>query len=132
MKYIYNQRTIFDITGKSPPMSELRVVLLGSKRSGKSSSGNTLLGRDAFDLMESTPQCVMRQGEVAGRQVTVVKAPGWWRLIGYTTELKKQEIVLSVSHCPPGPHIVLLLIGIQHFLTDVKYAIPEFLEFLSE
>src|SRR4029434_10988983 len=106
---------MFYITGKSPPLSEFRVVLLGYKNAGKSSSGNTILGREEFDTVGRTAQCVKRQGEVAGRQVTVVEAPGWWINFNLkdTLELTKQEIVLSVSLCPPGPHVVLLVIRVD-------------------
>ena len=70
-------------------------MLLGGKRAGKSSSGNTILGREEFDLRSGPAQCVKRQGEVAGRQVTVVDPPGWWvnLPVERTTELLKQEIV---------------------------------------
>ena len=99
--YVFIIHTIY-ITGKSPPLSEFRVLLLGNRNAGKSSSGNTILGREEFDLKRRTAQCVKRQGEVAGRQVTVVEAPGWWGNVNLkdTPELTKQEIVLSVSLCP--------------------------------
>lgn len=88
----------------------MRIVLLGSVYVGKSSSGNTILGNEAFDLRR-TVQCVRRQGDVAGRQVAVVEAPGHWGNvnISHTLELIKQEIVLSVSWSPPGPHAILLV-----------------------
>ena len=90
-------------------LSELRIVLLGSRDAGKSSAGNTILGRDEFDLRRAA-QCVKRRRDVAGRQVTVVDTPGWWGNypVVSTPELVKQEIVLSVSvspmttHSPPG------------------------------
>ncbi|XP_076123316.1 uncharacterized protein LOC143103419 [Alosa pseudoharengus] len=120
--------------GNSSPQSEFRVVLLGYRNAGKSSSGNTILGREEFDLNRRTAQCVKRQGEVAGRQVTVIEAPGWWKnekLIN-TPELTKQEIVLSVSLCPPRPHAVLLVIEIERSFTfEERITIQEHLELLG-
>ena len=118
--YVFIIHTIY-ITGKSPPLSEFRVLLLGNRNAGKSSSGNTILGREEFDLKRRTAQCVKRQGEVAGRQVTVVEAPGWWGNVNLkdTPELTKQEIVLSVSLCPPGPHAVLLVIRVDRSITEL-------------
>ncbi|KAF4073206.1 hypothetical protein AMELA_G00256250 [Ameiurus melas] len=92
-------------------LSELRLVLLGCRTAGKSSSGNTILGSDEFDLRGSA-QCVKRQGEVAGRKITVVEVPGW-QSDKNVTQVLKQEIVLSVSMCPPGPHAVLLVMRLD-------------------
>ncbi|KAI4890650.1 hypothetical protein NFI96_026379, partial [Prochilodus magdalenae] len=100
-------------------LSELRIVLLGYRDAGKSSSGNTILNREEFEL-KRTAQCVKRQEEVAGRHITVVEAPGWWNTytVEESTELLKQEIVLSVSLCPPGPHAVLLIIRVDSVLKE--------------
>uniref|UniRef100_A0A6Q2XG10 AIG1-type G domain-containing protein n=1 Tax=Esox lucius TaxID=8010 RepID=A0A6Q2XG10_ESOLU len=115
-------------------LSDLRIVMLGSRWAGKSSSGNTILGRKEFDLRTSA-QCVKRQGEVAGRQVTVVDTPGWWENypIEKTPELIKQEIMLSVSLCPPGPHTLLLVIRVDRSFTEEhRRSIEEHLGLLSE
>ncbi|KAK6307032.1 hypothetical protein J4Q44_G00221800 [Coregonus suidteri] len=115
-------------------LSELRIVLLGYRVAGKSSSGNTILGRKEFDLRR-TAQCVKRQGEVAGRQVTVVDTPGWWANdpVEVTPELVKQEIVVSVSLCPPGPHTLLLVIDVDDtFTEEYRRAVEEHLTLLSE
>src|SRR4029434_10459049 len=97
------------MSGDSLHLSELRIVLLEYISSGKTSSANTILGREEFDTVGRTALSVKRQGQVAGRQLTVVEAPGWWSNVNLkdTPELTKQEIVLSVSLCPPGPHAVL-------------------------
>ncbi|KAI4876252.1 hypothetical protein NFI96_009864 [Prochilodus magdalenae] len=54
---------------------ETRIILLGSRDAGKSSAGNTILNREESEL-KKTVQCVKRQGEVAGRHITVVEVPG--------------------------------------------------------
>ncbi|ROL45394.1 GTPase IMAP family member 8, partial [Anabarilius grahami] len=115
-------------------LSDLRIVLMGYRYAGKSSSGNTILGREEFDLKRSA-QCVRRHGEVADRHITVIEAPGWW--MNYTVEKSperlKQEILLSVSLCPPGPHAVLLIIDVDSRFkeTEIK-AVQDHLDLLSE
>ncbi|XP_062844418.1 GTPase IMAP family member 8-like [Trichomycterus rosablanca] len=114
MKVQRQRQDIRSRTDVSLHLSEVRMVLLGYINSGRSSAGNTVLCKDAFDLSKTT-QCVRRQGDVAGRQITVVEAPGWWsdRTVEKSTELLKQDIVLSVSLCPPGPHAVLLVVSLK-------------------
>ena len=100
----------------------MRIILLGYKGSGKSSSGNTILCSEQFSL-ETTDQCEKRQGDVAGRRVSVVDTPGWFYddPLNRTSELIKQQIVLSASLCPPGPHALLLVIGAGFSLTADEY-----------
>ncbi|XP_067088553.1 GTPase IMAP family member 8-like isoform X2 [Osmerus mordax] len=134
MKVQEQRETLRSQMGDSLHLSDLRIVLLGGRYAGKSSSGNTILGREEFDL-RTTAQCVKRQGEVAGRQVTVVDTPGWWRQlhVEHTTELVKQEIVHSVSLCPPGPHTLLLVIGLDVSFTEKeRRSVEGHLQLLSE
>src|SRR4029434_8785231 len=122
-------------SGKKHHLSELRIVLLGYRKAGKSSSGNTILGREEFDTVGGTAQCVKREGQTAGRHITVVEAPGWFCNLSVvnTPECIKQEIVLSVSLCPPGPHAVLLVMNpITSFTETHRRAAHEHLELLGE
>ncbi|XP_056595421.1 GTPase IMAP family member 8-like isoform X1 [Triplophysa dalaica] len=114
-------------------LSELRIVLMGSRRAGKSSAGNIILNREEFDL-KTTDQCMKRQREVADRHITVIEAPGWWWTpVEQISEILQQEILLSVSLCPPGPHIVLLVICVEHrFTVNDREAFQAYVELLGE
>ncbi|KAM7370611.1 hypothetical protein PAMP_010140 [Pampus punctatissimus] len=116
---------------KATPAKELNAVLVGSKSSQKHLVGNIILRRNVFDSRDATFCCERREGDVFGRKVTLVKAPGWLR--GYhlcdTPELFKTEVILSVSLCPPGPHCIILVINAELPLKDMyKKAIQEHLQ----
>ncbi|KAG5278845.1 hypothetical protein AALO_G00103350 [Alosa alosa] len=100
-------------TGGSSAQDDRRVVFLGKIGAGKSSLANRLLGGEAFKK-EETGLCVRRQGEHAGRKLTVVDSPGWDRVsVQRTPEHIKQEIIQSTSLCLPGPHALLLVLPIS-------------------
>ncbi|KAI4890649.1 hypothetical protein NFI96_026378 [Prochilodus magdalenae] len=134
MMKVQRQRENFKVSRDiTHHLSELKIVLLGYRDAGKSSSGNTILNREEFEL-KSTAQCVKRQGEVAGRHITVVEAPGWWNnyTVENSTELLKQEIVLSVSLCPPGPHAVLLIIRVDSVCKNYRSVLEGYLKLLTD
>ena len=64
----------------------------------------------------------------------MVEAPGWWRNepVEKNTELLKQEIVLSVSLCPPGPHCLLLIVRLDGvFKENCRKILEGYLKLLS-
>lgn len=70
-----------------------------------------------------------------GRQVTVVDTPGWWMnyFLEETTFFDQREVVLSLSLCPPGPHVFLLVIRVDRAFTENhRRAVKEHLELISE
>nr|XP_046272359.1 GTPase IMAP family member 8-like isoform X2 [Scatophagus argus] len=103
--------------GKIPP-THLRIVMVGAQWSAKSSAGNTILGKQAFAVQttdrRTTEYCEISHGVVANRKLTVVDSPGWFynETLRDTCEMDKLEIQSSMHLCPPGPHVVLLVVGL--------------------
>lgn len=109
--------------------SDMRLVVLGFK-----DIGNTIFGGEDTDL-KKTVEFVKREGDVDGRHVTIIKAPGWGKdqLLKDTPELMKDEITLSVSQCPPGPHSVLLVMRAGMKFTETsRRAAQEHMELLGD
>ncbi|XP_063051868.1 uncharacterized protein LOC134446429 [Engraulis encrasicolus] len=134
MKVKKRTETLRSSAGGVPHISDMRIVLLGYRTNGKSSCGNTILGRQEFQTPGRTAECVKREGETADRHITIVEAPGQWvNPVEHIPERVKREIVLSVSLCPPGPHALLLVIRPDESFPETRRrGVQELLELLGE
>ncbi|XP_034567387.1 GTPase IMAP family member 8 [Notolabrus celidotus] len=117
------------------PSPDIRIVLLGAKGSGKTSSMITILSREGAQSERRTGQCRMGAGVVFGRQLTVVDTPGWWMnyFCDETPVFDLREMVLSLCLCPPGPHLFLLVIRVDRAFTETyRRAVQEHLQLIDQ
>lgn len=95
--------------------------MLGWKGVGKSSVGNSILGRRFFESGQETELCLRRQALVSGRRVTIVDTPGWdWFSVRRTPKRIRQESQRGAALLRPGPHTLLLVLPVVSSLTARK------------
>uniref|UniRef100_A0A673AEI9 AIG1-type G domain-containing protein n=1 Tax=Sphaeramia orbicularis TaxID=375764 RepID=A0A673AEI9_9TELE len=99
------------------------------------SVANGILGGTDFEWDKRTVQSETHSAKVNGKVIQLVKAPVWHRSYHLcdTSELVKDEQVLSVTRCEPGPHAFILLVEVDlPFTSACANAVKAHLELYGE
>uniref|UniRef100_A0A3Q0SZ56 Zgc:136870 n=1 Tax=Amphilophus citrinellus TaxID=61819 RepID=A0A3Q0SZ56_AMPCI len=107
----------------------LKALLLGPRRTGKSSTGNTMLGRGQVFDTRGGGASTAASAVTAERHLTVVDAQGWGTCEEFVPKEEKLELLRALSLCgTEGPHVVLLVIPLMDFTESEKRAVERRME----
>ncbi|KAF3693140.1 GTPase IMAP family member 8 Immune-associated nucleotide-binding protein 9 [Channa argus] len=109
-------------SGRELSLSPVAVLLLGEKLSGKSSAGNTILGKQAFN--KKTTHSSKENGTVFGKQVTVVDTPGWLSHSA-TPDRVSQELSRGLTFSQSERQVILLVLPITTTFGQVEWKAME-------
>ncbi|CAJ1075928.1 GTPase IMAP family member 7-like isoform X2 [Xyrichtys novacula] len=112
---------------------ELKIVMIGRSRVGKSATGNTILGRKAFkSFMSNSPvtqEIKIEKGELEEQNLAVIDTPGLFGNNSSDTfdEAAPQRVMEGIKQCPqlasPGPVVFLVVLQPGRFTEPEQQAV---------
>ena len=115
---------------------EIRLVLLGKTGSGKTSTGNSILGATKFKSKLSassiTRQCSHDCAVRFNRKIIIVDTPGFFD-IEESNEKIQEEIDECVAISSPGPHAFILVLSLAaRFTEEEERSVQHFVQYFGE
>uniref|UniRef100_A0A9J7XCV4 AIG1-type G domain-containing protein n=1 Tax=Cyprinus carpio carpio TaxID=630221 RepID=A0A9J7XCV4_CYPCA len=121
--------------GSCVSMPERRIVILGRKGDGKSSAGNTILGKKVFTPKASgdsvKAKCEIRKKTQYGSKITVIESPGFFDTDHDDKEMKS-EIIKALVECAQGVDAFVIVLKVGEYTSQEMKVLQQCLNKLKE